>query len=103
MVCTRWRTRASSSAWVMWSTGRATFVRHDPPSWLGINALRAEAERLVAMLPAADHEVGLTRGVAVGGSATNVAKLTVGRSEAEIDAGSLERAFAALTRNGTGE
>jgi exopolyphosphatase/guanosine-5'-triphosphate,3'-diphosphate pyrophosphatase len=55
-----------------------TFVSHDPPSWFEINNLRAEAVRLVATLPAPDHQLGLHRQVAVGGTATNLARFAEG-------------------------
>ena len=46
-------------------------VEHDPPTWFEINALRAEAGRLVAALPVAEPE----RCVMVGGTASNVIRL----------------------------
>lgn len=52
----------------------AALVGHDPPTWFEINALRAEAARLVGALPAATPE----RCVMVGGTASNVLRVIYG-------------------------
>jgi exopolyphosphatase/pppGpp-phosphohydrolase len=51
------------------------FVSHDPPTWFEINALRAEAVRLVQSVPTTGVELHPARGIGVGGSATNLAHL----------------------------
>jgi exopolyphosphatase/pppGpp-phosphohydrolase len=72
----------------------ATFISHDPPTWFEINALRAEATRLVGTLPLAD----VARGVAVGGSATNLARVPAdGSPQDRLERAHLERTFAVLT------
>jgi exopolyphosphatase/pppGpp-phosphohydrolase len=70
----------------------AALVRHDPPTWPEIQALRAEATRLFAGMPDGRPE----RGVAVGGSGTNLTKLLELDRLAPLDAGSLERAVRLL-------
>jgi exopolyphosphatase/pppGpp-phosphohydrolase len=50
----------------------AAMVGHDPPTWSEIDALRAEARRLVAALPDGTSE----RGVLVGGSSTNLLRVS---------------------------
>ena len=74
----------------------AAFVEHDPPSWFEIDALRAEAKRLVEGLPAGHPE----RGVLVGGSSTNLCRVTpeeiVPGVPQVLGLGRLERAFAVL-------
>ncbi|MEO7118751.1 MAG: hypothetical protein ABIZ34_07250 [Candidatus Limnocylindrales bacterium] len=73
----------------------AAFVEHDPPSWFEINSLRAEAKRLVDGLPGGHPE----RGVLVGGSSTNLCRVTPEDAAGEpstITRGRLERAFAVL-------
>jgi exopolyphosphatase/pppGpp-phosphohydrolase len=72
-----------------------TFVSHDPPTWFELNTLRAEAVRLVAMLPQPDHELGLHRQVAVGGTATNLARFTESAT-GEIDRAAISSVFSAL-------
>ncbi len=63
-----------------------SFVSHDPPTWFELNNLRAETSRLVGLLPDIDHELELHRRVAVGGTATNLARF------AESATGSIDRA-----------
>jgi exopolyphosphatase/guanosine-5'-triphosphate,3'-diphosphate pyrophosphatase len=53
------------------------FVEHDPPTWLEIGLLRAEAARLVDALPGGHP----TRCVMVGGTASNLVKLAPGMSD----------------------
>jgi exopolyphosphatase/pppGpp-phosphohydrolase len=78
----------------------ATFVSHDPPTWFEINALRAEAMRLVSTLPIAE----VARGVAVGGSATNLARVPAEPGMGErLERAHLERTFALLTTRTIGE
>jgi exopolyphosphatase/guanosine-5'-triphosphate,3'-diphosphate pyrophosphatase len=50
----------------------AAIVEHDPPTWSEIDALRAEARRLVAALPDGTPQ----RGVLVGGSSTNLLRVS---------------------------
>jgi exopolyphosphatase/guanosine-5'-triphosphate,3'-diphosphate pyrophosphatase len=75
----------------------ATFVANDPPTWFEINALRAEAERLAAGLPAPDTQLPLERCIGVGGSATNLVRLV--EPGAALDRPALERAFSILARD----
>ena len=71
----------------------ASLVAHDPPTWFEINALRAEARRLVASLPSDQPE----RGVVVGGSSTNLWRLVPEEPwPGALTPGGLERAFAIL-------
>ena len=73
------------------------FVRHDPPTWFEINALRAEAFRLIDSLPQTGIELAPVRGVGVGGSATNLTKLpTSPLVPGALDRAGLERAFEIL-------
>ncbi len=52
-----------------------TLVRHDPPTWFEINALRAESRRLVKALPGVLLTARSPRCVMVGGTASNLVKL----------------------------
>ena len=87
----------------------AAFLEHDPPTWSEIEALKAEARRLVAALPDGSPQ----RGVLVGGSSTNLLRVSpevppraspgsvpgasLGRpTEGTIDSGALERIFEVL-------
>jgi exopolyphosphatase/pppGpp-phosphohydrolase len=70
------------------------FVTHDPPTWFEVNALRAEAKRLVDAMPSGQPE----RGVIVGGTGTNLVKiLRDGAEPGTLSAAQLEDAFALLT------
>jgi len=72
----------------------AAFVTHDPPTWYEINALRAEAKRLVDAMPSGKPE----RGVIVGGTGTNLVKIRHdGADTSTLSAAQLEGAFALLT------
>jgi exopolyphosphatase / guanosine-5'-triphosphate,3'-diphosphate pyrophosphatase len=71
------------------------FVAHDPPTWFELNNLRAEAIRLVGMLPEPDHELGLHRQVAVGGTATNLERFADAAGSG-IDRASLSNVFDAI-------
>jgi exopolyphosphatase / guanosine-5'-triphosphate,3'-diphosphate pyrophosphatase len=77
----------------------AALVHHDPPTWFEVNALRAEARRLVDRLPHSPAE----RGVGVGGSATNLARIAATQPGAGIgpvwvlDRARLERCLAVVT------
>ena len=70
----------------------AAIVRHDPPTWPEIEALRTEATRLFAGMPDGRPQ----RGVVVGGTGTNLTKL-LGRDRlSPLDPGSLELAVELL-------
>lgn len=74
-----------------------TFVSHDPPTWFEINALRAEAARLIDSLPSTGVELHPARGVGVGGSATNLAHIPASPLvPGGLDRVMLERIFAIL-------
>lgn len=80
----------------------ATFISHDPPSWFEINALRAEAIRLVEALPMAAAGLRPQRAVGVGGSATNLARLAAWpESAGGLDRAALERIFSTLAAHDT--
>ena len=70
----------------------AALVRHDPPTWPEIEALRAEAARLFTGMPDGRPK----RGVAVGGTGTNLTKLLELDRLAPLDQGLLERAVQLL-------
>jgi exopolyphosphatase/guanosine-5'-triphosphate,3'-diphosphate pyrophosphatase len=71
----------------------AAFVTHDPPTWYEINALRAEAKRLVDAMPSGKPE----RGVIVGGTGTNLVKILRDRGDpGSLSAAQLEGAFSLL-------
>jgi exopolyphosphatase / guanosine-5'-triphosphate,3'-diphosphate pyrophosphatase len=78
-------------------SGRLTagFVRHDPPSWFEVNALRAEAARACAGLPAARPSAGTI----VGGSGSNLVKVAAARgaSAASLDRHALDVVFGLAT------
>jgi exopolyphosphatase/guanosine-5'-triphosphate,3'-diphosphate pyrophosphatase len=84
-------------------------VVHDPPTWFEINALRAEAKRLVDGLQARPPADGPVRCVMVGGTASNLVKLvsgpvvggsarTVGGLVRKIDLADLPASFDLLAR-----
>jgi exopolyphosphatase/pppGpp-phosphohydrolase len=81
----------------------AAFVASDPPTWFEINAMRAEAVRLVASLPEVDLDLVLERAVGVGGSATNLPRINGGArlAGAGIDRPGIERALSILARSPT--
>jgi exopolyphosphatase/guanosine-5'-triphosphate,3'-diphosphate pyrophosphatase len=72
----------------------AAFVTHDPPTWFEVNALRAEAKRLVDAMPSGQPALG----VLVGGTGTNLVKiLRDDTGHASLSAAQLQGAFSLLT------
>jgi exopolyphosphatase/guanosine-5'-triphosphate,3'-diphosphate pyrophosphatase len=72
----------------------AAFVAHDPPTWFEINALRAEATRLLDAMPQGRPE----RGVIVGGTGSNLVKILPDDPEPGLLSGAkVEQALALLS------
>lgn len=72
----------------------ASLVENDPPTWFEINALRAEARRLVSVLP---EGAGL-HGVMVGGTASNLVRLIASPPPSRLQSWDFDVLFDLLAR-----